>query len=75
MTTTSVLQAPVDKSAHLIRRAIAVLVVLAVFAVAFVVGRVTVHATHTTRTVTVTVPVTASAHATPDSCLVRRAIC
>jgi hypothetical protein len=70
MTTTSILQAPVDKSGHL-RRAIAVLVVLAVIAVAFVVGRVTVHATHTTRTVTVTAP----SQSTPDYCLVHRTIC
>jgi hypothetical protein len=53
MTATSALRVPGTESGHAIRRTIAFLIVLAVVAVAFVIGRVTVQHTHTTRTVTV----------------------
>jgi hypothetical protein len=68
MTATSFLQPPLTTSGHTIRRVIAVLVVLAAVAVAFVIGRATVHATHATRTVTVFAP----AHSTAAGCLTLR---
>ena len=72
MTTTSVLQAPGTESGRVIRRTIALLVVLAVVAVAFVIGRVTVQHTQTTHTVTVFSP----SNPTASSCLaVRRGPC
>jgi hypothetical protein len=72
MTATSVLQPPITASGHTIRRAIAVMVVLAAVAVAFVIGRATVHSTHATRTVTVFAP----SHSAADGCLtVRRGPC
>jgi hypothetical protein len=72
MTTTSVLQAPGTDSGHLFRRTIAFLIVFAVIAVAFVVGRVTVQHNNATRTVTVFSPSNPPA----ASCLtVRRGPC